>query len=206
MAGKEGEGNPAGSGAAGGGAGAGGAGGGAGAGGTGDAAPKFAAWAEYYATLDDGVKALYDEDVKGLKSALESERKERKGLETQVRDLAGKAEAGSEAQKSLTTLADKIAESDRRTEFYESAHKEGVSNLKLAYTIAVQDDLFDKKGNPDLDTLKKNYPELFTTKRETPPPPKGGAGAGAGGNAPAGGSNQGGMNILIRGAAGRRVQ
>lgn len=204
MAGQAGEGNAAGGGAAGGGAGAGSAGGGEGGGST--VTPKYAAWADYLATQDDEVKGLYEKDVQGLKTALASEREEKKGLERQVRDLAGKAEAGSEAQKNLTELADKIAEGDRRTNFYEDAHKEGVSNLKLAYTIAVQDDLFDRKGVADLDKLKKNYPELFSAKRETPPAGKGGAGAGAGGGKqPGGGGGGGDMNSLIRGASGRRT-
>lgn len=118
----------------------------------------FDGWLE---AQPENVKNLLDSHTKGLKSALESERGSRKDLEKQLRDLAKKAEAGSEAEKQLTALADQQATANQRVEFYEQAHREGVTNLKLAYTVAVSDDLFDKKGNVDFDEMKKSYPELF---------------------------------------------
>lgn len=144
---------------------------------------------------DEKVKGLLDGHTKGLKTALETERETRKSLEKQVRDLATKAQAGSDAQKQLTELADKIAEGDRRADFYDAAHKAGVTNLKLAYTVAVTDDLFDKKGNVDFGKLKTAYPELFGVKKA----PAGNAGDGTDGST----NTAIDMNARIRRVAGR---
>ncbi len=144
----------------------------------------------------DQVKTLLDGHVKGLKSALESERDARKGLEKQLRDLAAKVEKGSEAEKSLTGMADRVAEGDRRVDFYEEAHAAGVTNLKLAYTVAVQDEMFDRKGRVNFEEMKKQYPELFGGR---PAAAKGNAGAGTQG----GQGTKGGMNEFIRRSAGR---
>ena len=120
----------------------------------------FDGWLE---VQPENVKNLLDVHTKGLKSALESERGSRKDLEKQLRDLAKKVEAGSETEKQLTELADQQASASRRADFYESAHREGVTNLKLAFTVAGQDELFDKKGIVDFGEMKKSYPELFGT-------------------------------------------
>lgn len=142
------------------------------------------------------VKAMLDSHTKGLKSALDSERGSRKELEKQLRDLAKKAEAGSEAEKQLTALADQQATANQRVDFYEQAHREGVTNLKLAYTVAVSEDLFDKKGNVDFAEMKKSFPELFgQASRAT-------ANAGTGtGKPPSPAQN---MNDFIRKASGRK--
>ena len=152
----------------------------------------FDAWLE---KQDEKVKGLLDGHTKGLKSALENERSTRKDLEKQVRDLASKAEKGSTAEKQLTEFADKIAESDRRADFFDAAHKAGVTNLKLAYTVAVSEDLFDKKGNVDFGKLKTAFPELFGTKKT----PSGNAAEGTEGNTNVAAD----MNARIRRQAGR---
>jgi hypothetical protein len=152
---------------------------------------------KWIGTQAEPIKTLITEHEKGLKSALESERTSRQDLEGQLRDMAKKAAKEPELQKSLTEMADKLAETDRRADFYDAAHSAGVTNLKLAYLVAVQDELFDKKGNANFETLKTKYPELFSGKS---PLPKGNAGAGTGGDdKPAIG-----MNEVIRRAAGRR--
>lgn len=133
---------------------------------------------------------------RGLKTALTDERDARKNLEKQVRELAGKAEKGSEAEKQLNQLADQITESDRRSDFYEAAHAAGVTNLKLAYLVASNDDLFDKRGMVNFETMKGTYPELFGGQK----PPKGNAGDGTEKQP----SGKGSMNDFIRIAAGRR--
>ena len=163
-----------------------------GAGGQTQTPPTFDAW---LSGQDDGVKGLIDGHVKGLRTALESERGERKNLEKQVRDLAKASDKDSDAQKRLTEIADQLSETDRRAGFYESAHAAGVTNLKLAYTVAVQDEMFDRHGNANMERLKQAYPELFGGARQTTPA----------GNAGAGHNTQpaGGMNDFIRRAAGR---
>jgi len=144
---------------------------------------------------DEKVKGMLDSHTKGLKTALDTERGNRKELEKQVRELAGKAEKGSDAEKQLTQLADKLTESDRRADFFDAAHKAGVTNLKLAYTVAATDDLFDKKGNADFGKLKEAYPELFGVKKA----PAGNAGEGTEGRNELAAD----MNSRIRRLAGR---
>jgi len=141
------------------------------------------------------VKTMLDGWEKGLKTALESERTSRKDLDKQLRDMAGKAEKGSEAEKQLTGMADKISAADQRASFYEDAHAAGVTNLKLAYLAAVEGELFDKKGNVNFEQMKKEFPELFGGARIKP---AGNAGTGTNGQ-PTGQS----MNEFIRKAAGR---
>lgn len=141
------------------------------------------------------IRTLLDGHTKGLKSALDSERENRKGLEKQLRELSKKVEAGSELEKQLSDLADQQSSANRRAEFYEAAHREGVTNLKLAFTVAVQDELFNKKGEIDFPEMRKSYPELFG-KAVTA-----NANAGAGtGQPPTPKKN---MNDFIRKAAGR---
>jgi len=123
------------------------------------------------------IVSLLDGHTKGLKTALDSERVTRKETEKQLRDLAKKAEAGSEAQTKLTEMADQFSAADRRADFYEEAHKAGVVNLKLAFLVASQDELFDSKGRINFDGMKKEYPELFGGKQI----PDGNAGNGTGG-------------------------
>ena len=143
----------------------------------------------------DPVKTMLDGHTKGLKSALDGERDARKDLEKQVRELAAKSEKGSEAEAKLTALADEMSEADRKADFYEEAHKAGVTNLKLAYLAAVQDELFDRRGRVNFEGLKKSCPELFGVAK--PPPADGGAGRE--GDEPAHTS----MNEFIRKGAGR---
>jgi hypothetical protein len=144
------------------------------------------------------VQELMAENVKGLKTALDSERDARKDLEKQLRELAAKAEKDSDAQKKLTEMADQMGTADRKADFYEQAHAAGVTNLRLAYVVAVQDDLFDRKGQVSFETLKKSYPELFGSDKK--PPTQTNAGAGTG-QAPDGHAD---MNAWIRTSAGRQ--
>lgn len=142
------------------------------------------------------IKALIEENKRGLQSALKAERETRKDLEKQVRELAEKAEKGSEVEKRLTETADKLAEMDKRLEFYDAAHKANVTNLKLAWRIVNEEQLFTRKGEPDLEALKESYPELFAKPASTPP-----GNSGAGTKEPP--KPKVGMNEFIRAAAGR---
>lgn len=139
--------------------------------------------------------SAYENNVKGLKGALVNERTSRQDLEKKLRDLAKKAEAGSEAQGELTKMANEVSESQRRSDFYEAAHAAGVTNLKLAYVIAAQDDLFDSKGRVNFETMRTEYPELFGSQKKTA---KTNAGTGSGPN-----SSSTNMNDYIRAASGR---
>lgn len=150
----------------------------------------------WYQAQPENVRTMLERHTSGLRSALESERGSRKDLERQLRDLAKKAEAGSETQTQLTQMADRVSEADRKTDFYEAAHAAGVTNLKLAYVVVVQDELFGKNGTVNFAAMKQQYPELFGGGR----PPAGNAGAGGDG-APQGRS----MNDFIRASSGRRT-
>lgn len=149
----------------------------------------------WYKAQDEKVRQMLDGHVSGLKTTLETERNGRKSFEKQLRELAGKAEKGSEAEKRLTEMADQMTASERRSDFYEQAHSEGVTNLKLAFVVAEQEELIDAKGRVNFVEMKKRYPELFGAGKPKPP---GGQGAGTGGQTP--GRN---VNDFIRAASGR---
>jgi hypothetical protein len=153
----------------------------------------YEAWLE---SQDDQIREMLEGHTKGLKTALDSERESRKGYEKQLRELAKKAEAGSDAQKQLTEMADQIKTAESRADFYDAAHREGVTNLKLAYLVATQEDLFDKAGRVNFAEMKKSFPELFASSNGA----RGDAGSGTGGGQTKGQS----MDEMIRGAAGRK--
>ena len=136
--------------------------------------PTFEAWV---AGQDETVKGLLESHTKGLKSALDAERETRKGFEKQIKDLAIKAEKGSDAEKQLSAISEQMEFENRKASFYEDAHAQGVSNLKLAFLVASTENLFDKKGNVDFIQLKSKYPEVFA--KPAPVLPKGNAGEGA---------------------------
>jgi hypothetical protein len=136
-----------------------------------------------------------DSQGEEIKTALASERETRQEL---LRELAGKADKGSDLEKQLNDFADKLASSDRKTTFYEDAHGQGVSNLKLAWHIVNDEKLFQRDGAPNMNELKTRYPELFV-KSSVSAPKTGDAGKGTGQPGP----QSGGMNDFIRRAAGR---
>ena len=92
-------------------------------------------------------------------------------------------------------MADKLAALEGQQDFYDQAHKLGVSDLKLAYLAAREAGLIDGKGRANFDELKKLHPNLFSATQPAP----GHAGTGTG-KQPTGG---GGMNDFIRKAAGK---
>lgn len=153
-------------------------------------------WDAWLKDQSEPVQELITERESGLKTALSSERDARKKAEKDLRDVAKQLEEGSDAQKEVLRLADDVAARDQKTDFYEDAHEAGVTNLKLAYLVAKEEDLFDRKGLVDFKEMKKDFPELFGRKKA----PRGNAGDGTGSDLPAG---KNGMNELIRRAAGK---
>jgi hypothetical protein len=147
----------------------------------------------------DEVKALIDGHTKGLKSALETERGERKRFEKDLRDAAKKLEKGSDERQNLEGLADRLNKEQRRADFFDLAHNAGVTNLRLAWIAAQEAELIpDTVSRTDFDKIKERFPELFAAK-EKPKTPKANAGDGTGTEQkPAGG-----MNAFIRAASGR---
>jgi len=155
--------------------------------------PTNETFEEWIAKQPEAIKTSYAAHTGGLKSALEDERKGRKDLEKQLRDLAKKAEKGSDAEATLNAQADKLSALERQSSFFDHAHTAGVRNLKLAYLAAQQAELITDKGECDFTKLKTAYPELFLAA------PQGNAGAGTGGQ-----QQTFTMNDAIRHAAGRQ--
>lgn len=145
-----------------------------GAGGKPAAAPEPLVYETWIDGQPDEVKTLLTENTTGLKTALASERDGRKILEGEIRDMAKKADGDQKV--ALEGMADKIESADQKTVFYEDAHAAGMTNLKLGYQAALADEMFDRKGNVNFDTMKTEYPELFSGKGKGTP--KGGAGDG----------------------------
>ncbi len=125
---------------------------------------KSLAWKPWHDALPKEAQELIATRESGLKTALDSERDARKDAEKDLRAVAKDLEEGSEAQKKVLTLADDVAEGTKKADFYEDAHKAGVSNLKLAFLVATDEGLFDKRGNANFDKLKEGFPELFGKK------------------------------------------
>ena len=121
-------------------------------------------WDTFHDSLKPEAQALIATRESGLKTALSSERDARKTAEKDLRDVADKLEKGSQAQKDVLELADAVAAGTLKSDFYEDAHKSGVTNLKLAYLVAKDDDLFDKRGNVNFEKMKEANPELFGRK------------------------------------------
>lgn len=153
-------------------------------------------WDTFHAELPAAAQKLIADRDSGLKSALKSERDARGEAEKSLRKVAADLEAGSDAQKQVLELADAEAAASQKAEFYEEAHEADVKNLKLAYVVAKQDGLIDKRGKINFKQLKEDYPELFVKKFV----PDGGAGDGTGTKLPGGKVD---MNALIRKKAGR---
>ena len=124
---------------------------------------QFENFEAYLAKQPKEVQELYQKDVHGLKSALQTERDEKKTLSTQLKELSSKAEKGSELETRLTETVGKLETAERRAAFAESAIKPeiGCSNVKAAYALALADNLFDDRGNPKWEEIKKSAPELF---------------------------------------------
>ena len=155
-------------------------------------------WDAFHGSLSKEAQELIVTRESGLKTALKTERDARSDAEADLRKVAKDLEEGSEAQKKVLELADDVASGNQKSDFYEDAHKAGVSNLKLAYHVATEEDLFDRKGMVDFDKLKKDYPELFGKKIV----PDGSAGDGTGGKLP---GKKKDMNAAIRAMAGRKT-
>lgn len=145
----------------------------------------------------DEVKTLITSHVAGLKSALDSERKQRNELTKSLKDATKDMEAGTKAREALEGLTSRMEEQEAQLAFYDTATAAGITNLKLAWIAAREADAIDKRGNVNLETLKQAYPELF----KKPVPPPGNAGAGQGNGLP--GKKD--MNNFIRAAAGRQT-
>lgn len=149
-------------------------------------------WETWLESAPEDVRKLYEGHVTGLKSALDTERDQRKQLAKQLSDAAKQAADGSEAKTQLEKLSRELETAQKRADFFESIPGDVVS-AKLAWIAAENADAFKRDGSPDWDMLRQSFPELFRKNAA----PTGNAGAGTD-QKPQTGS----MNDFIRRAAG----
>ena len=157
--------------------------------------PKdFESWLE---GQDATVKELYNQHSEALLNTVRATRKERDDFAKQVKELAKQTAEGSEARKLLDDMSAKLEVTERRAAFLEEAMKPEIQcrNPKAAWLLAQADNLFDRKGNPDWNSIKAEAPELFGL-----PTARAEAGTGTGSPPPASKN----MNDFIRTAAGRK--
>lgn len=156
-------------------------------------------WEDWLGEQPEPVQALIDGHTKGLKSALESERRQRSDLAKQLREAAKASEQGSETRKALEEMTAKLDLAEMRARFYEEGIKPeiGCTNPRLAMLAAQELEAIDSKGRILWETIKTAFPEMFRQARQ----PQGNAGAGTGAPPPANVGNA--MNNAIRRAAGR---
>ncbi len=114
-----------------------------------------------YDGLEEGQRSLIDQHVSGLKNALTSERDAAKRLDGQLGKLRGELEGNTEALTQLDTLQGSLQSSKTKASVYEAASQAGVSNLRLAWLAAKEDDLISEQGEVDFEEMEKNYGALF---------------------------------------------
>ena len=123
---------------------------------------------EWFNSQSDDVKTLINEHTSGLKSALKAERDNAKSLNSQLKELQGKADKGSELEQQLNSLQAKLTESERHANFIDGAQGAGCTNPKACYKLAKADaDLWKRDGSPDWDAIKETAPEFFQKKQSS---------------------------------------
>lgn len=98
-----------------------------------------AKWNEWLNAQDETVKTLVNERFQALENTVKSTRTERD---------AAKNSLGSVSKKAT---------------FFEQASTVNCRNPKVAYALAVTDNLFKDDGSPDWDKVKAAYPDGFST-------------------------------------------
>lgn len=160
-----------------------------------DAQDEELTFETWFDQQDESTKTLLESHTRGLKSALESERSDRKTLAKQVKELSDKAGEGSALKEQLDKLNSEMENREMRAVFYEEAHKQKVVDLKAAFVIAKDSGLIDDRGRIDWDTFKTQHGYLI----ERQPTPRANAGNGTTAPQPSASTD---MNALIRKAAG----
>lgn len=136
-------------------------------------APAYNSFEEYLETAEPTVKELYEKHISSLKNALNAERDNRRKLSEQLKEIAPKAEKGSELERQLAETAKTIEELEQRSREYErqaqfasEAIKPeiGCVNVDAAYALAVVKGLFNQEGKPLWNELKKSAPQLFRSE------------------------------------------
>ena len=144
-------------------------------------------WDGFISEQSEEVQALFAGNVKGLKSALASERDTNKDFSHKIKELGSQAEEGTELRTRFDKLTTDIEASNNRGDFFEAAADPalGLQDAGLAW-IAVSGNQADfiRRGKVDFDGLKVAHPTLFEAPKQkqlnsqagagtrTPPPTK----------------------------------
>ena len=136
-----------------------------------------ASWDDFLASAPEPIRNLYTAQTSGLRSALDSERDQRKALAKQLKEATSKMEEGSDARQQMEQISAQLEAQTQRADFYEEVARPeiGCVNAKLAYIAAQSDGLIDGHGRVDWDAMRDSYPELF---RQNQKAPAGNAGSG----------------------------
>lgn len=121
---------------------------------------NFEVW---LANQEEPVKKLYEEHVTGLKNTVKATREERDTFKKQLEGALKEAEKGSNLERSISETLTKLEVAEKRAAFFEDAIRPeiGCKNPKVAYALAVSENLFSRSGHPDWDAIKASAPELF---------------------------------------------
>lgn len=156
-------------------------------------------WNAFMEVQPEQIRALFESHEKGLKSAYEAEKRQRKDLEIQIKDLSSKMKVGSDERVQLEQVSAQLATASERADFFEEGARSevGCTNLGLAWlAIQARKEDFVKRGRIDWPNFKAAYPQLFVSP--APPPGHAGTNTQAQPTAPS-------MNQMIRRAAGRQT-
>lgn len=113
------------------------------------------------AKLKETIKPLFDAHVEKLLNTVKETRRERDSYQKDLRDAIKKLDAKSDEAKSLSDIADKFDEANKRADFYEEAPGNGCRNPKAAFALVKADSLYTRSGAVDWKALKEIAPELF---------------------------------------------
>lgn len=149
------------------------------------------------AGLDTPARTLVDDHIAGLKTALTTERTERKKAERQYATAAPLAEELPSVKAQVVQLTTDLATTRQEADFYVSAVDNGVKRKSLRLAFLASRDAGLSAGA--WDALRTQYPDLFDAPPAPPPLPNSSAGAGTG-RAPRGARS---INQMLRTAAGR---
>lgn len=133
-------------------------------------------WSKWLETQPEQVKAGYQADVHGLKSALENERSSNGTMQKRIGTLTKLAEEGTELKKELEKLGNELTETNAKADFFRVAHEARCTDLDLAWLAAKNSNLFDKRGEVDMRALREAHPALFAPAKTPVPPGNGGNG------------------------------
>ncbi|HEX9329583.1 MAG TPA: hypothetical protein VF915_23850, partial [Reyranella sp.] len=191
-------------------------------------APKLETFEALMESLSDGHRALIEKHISGLRTALETERGDRKAAQKAIRSVQTELEQLKAGNVQVKELELRAAEAEAAATFFEEAAAYNVKrgSMRLAFLAAQDGHFFGDDGGVQWDALQARFPDLFEGSNDRPAPdgalrettgktptvgserpapaPRTSASAGAGaGAAPP--RRPFSMSSAIRSAAGRRV-